>query len=407
MAVSINQGLVATDDPLQDDIVVQMRRQVAMLDVNTSKFFTMLDRLNTRNAKGFKHEWLEDQYLPTNLSLSVSITTTTDDISITSGEYSYLKVGDLIRVVQTGETMRIVSIPRTDGISVQRSWGAVDAASAQSGTSLGGLLLLSGSNEEGGEAPTAIVTKLTTNYNYTGIIRNAVYYTGTEQWIEHYSGPQLTRNRMKVAIDHKRQIENTLWFGAREYVTGTVGPRHTSGGIMEYLANGSSNQTSINGDLDKKELQDFLRGALQYGSERKVFFCAPLVAQVFGQLMDDDWVQAPPNTKVYGVNVNTLISAAWAGQTVPVVVKGEWNRFGTGASTANKTLGAMGVMVDMENVELLTAGSDAQGSRYISLRKERQAPSADSAMEEYLSEFTLAVYTPDSHAAIYGVTGAA
>jgi hypothetical protein len=279
----------------------------------------------------------------------------------------------------------------------------VAAATAASGTTLGGLLLIGLAAEQGQEAPTAVVTELTTDYNYTQIVRNSYRFTGTNQWTGWYSGPQLTRARMKVGVDHKRHIENVLWHGARDYAAGSTGPRHSAGGILEFLGGGSGNSTTVGGDLTRVALQDALRAALQYGNRsRKVLFAAPKVAQVFGQLMDDDWIQAPPGTSTYGVNVDAIISAAWAGARVPVVVKGEWNRFGTG--TANQ-LGSMAVIVDMGNVALKWAGNDAQGSRKISLRKERQNPSADEAFEEYLSEFTLCVMQPNTHYLIKGVTG--
>jgi hypothetical protein len=159
----------------------------------------------------------------------------------------------------------------------------------------------------------------------------------------------------------------------------------------------------VAGNLTETALQDFLRAGLRYGNRsRKVLFVAPKVAQVFGALMDDDWIQAPPGTSTYGVNVDAIVSAAWAGARVPVVVKGEWDRFGTG--TGNH-LGSQGVLVDMEYVALKWAGDDADGSRKISLRRNRQNPSADEAAEEYLSEFTLCVMQPNAHSQIKGITG--
>jgi hypothetical protein len=404
MAVTMNRGLVDTADPLANDRVVSMRRQVAMLDVNTSKFFTMLDRISTEEARSFKEEWLEDQYLPTNLSLAASVPTSGDPATawtLATGEGDYIKVNDLLKIVQTGEVVRVTAAT-TSAATVARAWGSVSAATAASGTTLGGLLLIGNAGEEGQEIPTAIVTELVTNYNYTHILRNSYRFTGTAQWIEWYSGPQLAQARMKVGVDHKRQIENILWDGARGYAAGTTGPQHTAGGVLEYLLTGTNNTTAVAGNLSRTALQNFLRSGLEYGSERKVLFAAPMVAQQIGAIMDDDWIQAPPGTKTFGVNVDAIISAAWAGQRVPVVVKGEWNRFGTG--TGNN-FGSRAVLVDMENVALKWAGADAQGSRKISLRRERQQPSADEAAEEFLSEFTLCVMQPNTHALMTGVTG--
>jgi hypothetical protein len=402
MATGINRGLVSTADPLSDDRVISMRKQIGELDVNTTQFFTMLDRISTEEARSFKEEWLEHEYIPTNMSLGASITNSATNFTLATGEGDYCHVGDHIKILQTGEVVRVVAVNSSTAVDVVRAVGSVAAASAASGTASGGLINLGLNAEQGQEAPTATVSKLTTNYNYTSIKRNSYRYTGTAQWIEWYSGPQMVRASRDVGIDHKRSIENQLWFGARGYTTGTTGPRHYSGGILEYL---STNKTSVAGNLTKTTLQNFLRSGLEYGNrDRKVLFVAPFVAQCIGTLMDDDWVQAPPGTKVYGVNVDTLISAAWAGARVPVVVKGEWNRFGTG--TGNN-LGSMAVLVDMTNVCLKWAKNDEQGSRKVSLRKDRQAPSADEAMHEYLSEFTLVCQVEKAHALMTGVTGTA
>ena len=75
MAVTMNRGLVTTADPLAYDRVVSMREELADLDKSTTQFFTMLDRISTEEASSFKEEWLMDQYLPTNLSVSASIPT--------------------------------------------------------------------------------------------------------------------------------------------------------------------------------------------------------------------------------------------------------------------------------------------------------------------------------------------
>lgn len=59
MAVTIDSGAQATDDPLAADLALSMDRQVANQDVDTSQFSTMLMKMPVQQASSFKEEWLE------------------------------------------------------------------------------------------------------------------------------------------------------------------------------------------------------------------------------------------------------------------------------------------------------------------------------------------------------------
>jgi hypothetical protein len=142
----------------------------------------------------------------------------------------------------------------------------VAAATAASGTTQGGLVIVNGSNEQDGGLPTALVTQKTANYNYHQIIRNAYTFTNTAQWSDWYSGNPLTYHRKKIAVEHKRELENGLFFGARSYTAGTSTPRATFGGLDEFI---STNITDAGGTFDKGELQDFLRAALSTATRRR------------------------------------------------------------------------------------------------------------------------------------------
>lgn len=232
-----------------------------------------------------------------------------------------------------------------------------------------------------------------------GIQRDSWRFTETEQWVGYYSGNQLAQGRENTAIWHKRQLENTLWFGARSYSASSP-PRGTPGGIDQYL---STNITDVAGTLDKGTIQDFLRGGLEFGNKsRKVLFASPIVAQVLGEFLQDNWVMAPPNSNVWGVNVEYLISAAFAGTRVPVVVKSDWKRVGEGTG---RHIGSRAYLIDMTNVELVKAPATAGGPRWVALKEDRQARDADEQAGEYLSEFTLKVKIEKSHALLRGVSG--
>lgn len=400
MAIGIDSGLVATDDPLAADLAVSMDEQVGMLDKDNSQFTTMLMKMEPATASSFKEEWLEDQLLPKNTALSVSAASADTTLNVTTSEGSYAKTGDIILVVQTGEHVRVTSAGAS-ALTVVRAIGSVAAATAVSGTSLGGLMIVAGANAQGGELPAAIVTEKTSDYNYCQIVRNSYRFTSTAEWTRWYSGNPLAYHRKKIGLEHKRELENILFKGVRSYTAngGNNAPMATAGGLDFFI----SAATDAGGTFDKGELNDFLREAMEYGDRnRKVLFCAPIVSMVLSEFLQDNWVRARPEDNVWGVKVDAVIEPAFAGGRIPVIVKGDWKRYGEG--TGNH-IGSQGVLVDMSQVELLKAPATKNGPRFCSLYSKRQNNSADETAEEFLSEITLKVKIPSAHRYLTGVTG--
>lgn len=303
-------------------------------------------------------------------------------------------------VVQTGEHVRITGVAAS-AWTVVRAIGSVAAATANSGTGSGGLVIVNGSASQGDTLPTAIVTQKVSDYNYTGIIRNSYRFTSTAEWARWYSGNPLAYHRKKIAIEHKRELEQELFFGARSYTSdgGNGAPRSTFGGIVHYVTATSD----AAGVLDKGEFADFLREAMEYGDRnRKALFCAPIVAQVLSEFLQDNWVRARPEDNVWGVKVDAVIEPTYVGARIPVFVKGDWKRFGEGTG---KHIGSRAYLLDLSQIELKKAPPTSNGPRFASLYSKRQARDADETAEEFLSEVTLVVKTPRAHRELTGVTG--
>jgi hypothetical protein len=398
MAVTTNRGVVATDDPLSNDLAVSMDTQVANQDVNTTQFSSMLMKLPVTTSKSFKEEWMEDVYLPKNTALSATAASADTNLAVTTSEGNYGKVGDIGKFVQTGEAFRITATGAS-AWTVVRAIGTVAAATAASGTTQGGLVIVNGSNEQDGGLPTALVTSKTANYNYHQIIRNAYTFTNTAQWTNWYSGNPLTYHRKKIAVEHKRELENGLFFGARSYTAGTSTPRATFGGLDEFI---STNITDAGGTFDKGELQDFLRGGMEFGDPtKKVLFAAPIVAQVLSEFLQDNWVHATTDDNIFGIKVDFVISGV-TGSRIPVFVKNDWKRYGEGSALH---IGSRAYLVDLSNVELHKAPSTQSGSRYATLYSNRQSPDVDYVSEEFLSDITFIPKLEKAHALLKAVTG--
>lgn len=385
MATTINSGLVDTADPLSNELKVDMREQIALLDQDTTQFSTMLMKLPSERANSFKVEWMNDELMPLASGLSATAASDDTNLKLTTGEGAYFKAGHIVRIAETGEPVRVTATAASS-ITVVR---AIDGSTAASTVSTSKLIIVGGSNEQGATAPTALITQRATNYNYTQIVRNAYRFTETAKATSWYGGPLQAKERRKKAIEHKWEIENALFFGARSYTAGTNNPRHTAGGLKQFVT-ASTNP----GTMDEVELQTFLRHGLEYGSKRKVLFCAPLVAQVLSSFLEDK-LQSRPGDNVWGVKVDGVISGVY-GQEIPVIVKREWKRYG---ETAGQ-YGSSGVLVDLDYVQFAPLRDTA-------LKPNRQAPDADEEMAEFITEFSLKVERPEVHRWLLDVTGAA
>jgi hypothetical protein len=397
MATSINSGQVDTADPVSQRLAVDMHEPIRMLDPDVSQFSTILmdSRLQDEKAESFKKEWLEDRLMPRVLSLGASATSSATTLTTGSGEAAYAKTGDIIRIPETGEAVRVTASDASASLTVVRGLGSVTAASANSGGA-GSLVIVGGSNGQGAGLPVRLITVQTHNYNYTQIVRNAYGFTRTAQQTKWYGGKKILEyEREKKATEHKADIENMLFFGARAYSANSDAghPQGQSGGLREFV---TTNVTDAAGTFDKAELQDFLTSGLQYGGQRKVLFCAPIIAQVLGEFLQDNWVQSPPGTKFFGANVNGVISAAF-GAEIPVIVKRQWGAMGTPSSTLNR-YSSLAFLVDLDSVRL------APMQRSVRLQ-DRQANDIDGNSEEYLAELTLVVQQETHHAILKNVTG--
>jgi hypothetical protein len=373
---------------------------MSYLDQDNSQFVTMLQRMPEEQIAHYKHEWPEDQLLPQHTAFSTTASAAVTVIGVTTSEGLIARAGDVFRIMSTGEAC-IITAAFTSAWSIIRGFGGTAAATAASGAKV---VIVGNMNEQNADAPSAVITQRTLNYNYTGIFRDVLDFSGTDEVLSYYGEEEgmFDSEKRKKLIEHKWRQERAAFFGARGYTTGTAGKPWTSaGGLVEFI---STNRIDIATSLTRPELQDTLRTALQYGNRsRKVMFCGPLVAQVIGSFLQDYWVQAAPTDTVWGVKVDYVLSAAFAGKQIPVVVKGDWMRFG---EDATRGYGSSGFIVDMDYVARLPLirGGKNRDTHY---RDNIQLPGVDGHKAEYLTEVSYRFANEKAHTYFYNVLAAA
>jgi hypothetical protein len=385
MPVTVTSG-VASDDVstlLQARRVVDMDPVIKQLEPDDAPFTVMLSQVSSRPAKSQKVEWLSDQLIPRLTTLAAAVLIADTTITVATGTGVYFRPNDILRLAN-GENVKVVSIA-TDVITVTRSIGSVAASAVAISTDV---IKIGNASAEGATLGAIRMTQQVANYNYCQIQRDPLGFTNTLIQSDLYGGNEPQYEAKKKMMEHRRQIENTLFFGQRDLATGAA-PTGFCGGLADFI---SSNITTVGGNLTESGFATFLRTGFRYGSRNKVLFASPLVVSALSSFPQSKLALPSSDVKSYGVSLMEYRGAN--GGTVKIVEKRDWLDF---SSTSNQ-IGSWAVLVDMDDVVM-------RPLRKTALLPNRQAPDADQTVQEYLTEFSLQVGIEQNHAILRGVTG--
>lgn len=383
---TILTGVVDDADILSNQRVVDMSPTIAQLEPDEAPLTTMLQKTSKRAAYSQKVEWLSDELVPRLTTLSASATSAATALSVATGTGTYFRPGDVIRIASTGENCAVSAVSADTVYVVARTLGAVTSISAASGVDV---IKVGNAAAEGATLGTLIQTKKVANYNYAQIQRDPWGFTNTLVASKLYGGPEPANEAKKKLIEHKRQMENTLFWGTRDLITTGTAPIGYVGGIYQYV---TSNITSSVGALTETLFETFLRKAFRYGSQNKVMFCSPIVASALSSFPQGKLAPPSPSIDTFGVSLSKYQSAS--GAMVDIAVKRDWYDF----QTTGNQYGGIGVVVDMDDITM-------RPLRDTVLKPDRQANDEDSVKQEYLTEWSLELGLEKKHAIISGITG--
>jgi hypothetical protein len=378
-------GVVDDADILSNQRVVDMSPTIAQLEPDEAPLTTMLQKIGKRAAFSQKVEWLSDELVPRLTTLSASAASDLTAIAVATGTGTYFRAGDVVRIASTGENCSVSAVS-ANTVYVTRALGGVTALSAASGVDL---IKVGNAAAEGATLGTLIQTKKVANYNYAQIQRDPWGFTNTLVASKLYGGPEPANEAKKKLIEHKRQLENSLFWGVRDLNTSGSAPIGYVGGIFQYV---TSNITSVGGNLTESVMETFLRTAFRYGSQNKVMFVSPLVASAMSSFAQGKLALPSVDTNKYGVSLGQYQSAS--GAVIQIMIKRDWLDFQAGSNQ----YGGIGVVVDMDDVTM-------RPLRDTVLKPDRQANDEDSVKQEYLTEWSFELGQEKKHAIIRGITG--
>ncbi len=290
----------------QDQRAVEFMERVFQYDPPDSPMLTITTkRAQTMRARTTEPKHLEDDVLPewdqANGTIASGVTALVVD------NPTYHREGDILKVVQTGETVRVISVDTgTSTLGITRSWGATAAATI---TDNFWLLNMGTAEAEGDLAPPAKSTVTVTKSNYTQILRTTVHLTKTLDNIDLYGGPERNRQRRKEGARHARLWEQICLHGEkREDTTSGDTPIRSAGGIDEHIA---TNVLATSGVLTEGQFIDFIGDCMRYsvnGRKRKGLLASRELMATISSWGNHKLRTNSAASATYGIEVTTYIS---------------------------------------------------------------------------------------------------
>ena len=378
-------GVRTTSNIQQARRVVDMAKNIALLDPNDSPFVTFLKlaKQDVRVAKAPKIEWLEDDLIgaatQVNNGSGISITTSSTSIAVDDG--SIFSVGDLISIPAKSLVYRITAISTNTLTAIQFGTSVASGTIADDSV----VLKLGNAMEENSSAPAAKTTQEVACYNYTQIFRTPVSFSGTELATELYGGKDRAYQRRKKALEHKRDIARAMYFGvSKEDTTGTT-PRRTMGGLLSFLTEStafdSSTQPLTYANFNKYVAQP----VFSHGSKDKLLIAGPNLMNAINAWSEAKLVTEVDPAATYGIRVKNLITGYGDLKVIydPLLADGYHAGYG--------------MVIDTDNIRY----AYLQG-RDTKLNTNIQANDVDGVIDEYITECSLEVKLPKTHLLITG-----
>ena len=310
MSVTVRTGSQATAGAYAinpDQLVIDMMERVFQYDPPDSPMLTIVTkRAQVMRARQTTVKHLEDDVLPdwdqctTGIGSGITL--------MVVNNVNYHREGDILKVVATGESLRVISVNTgTNTLGIRRAWGTVAAASIATSAFL---LNMGAAEAEGDVPPPAKSTVTVTQTNFTQILRTVVHLTKTLDNVDQYGGPERNRQRKKAGAKHARLWEQICLHGQKkeDTVTGDT-PIRSAGGLDERI---STNVLATGGVLTESQFISFVGDCMRFSvrgnTRRKGLLCSRQLMATISSWGNHKLQTNSSASATYGIQVVSYIS---------------------------------------------------------------------------------------------------
>ena len=411
------QGLRTTSNFVTGQRPLNWREGILLLDPNgDTPLLGLTAAMKKRETDDPEFNWWEKSLSTRRLQLTSSATAltssnTTVTLDATNGNGKSVKEGDLLRVAETGEIVRVTADPTSDtSITIQRSWGDT-AATALDTTAAGKnpwLIVIGSVYEEGSLAPSGVNFDPTKKYNYTQIFRGTLEMTRTASKTRLRTGDAVKEAKRECLQYHGIDMERAFWLGDRIETTVNGKPARSLGGYLWLLSNYNSGSNIANAKTDYPSgvtmagLEEYMYDIFQYGSSEKMAFCGNRSLLTISQIVrKNSQFNIQSGIKEYGMDVSRLMTPFGT-----LVLKNHplFNQDvgGTTAGTAYYGMESWMAVCDMAQFKYVyLTGSDTKYEPVL------QSNGMDGMQSGYITECSLEIAHPVTHYLVKNLVAAA
>ena len=314
-AQTLISGQQRTNQELQVSQVIDISNKVFQFDPAGSPMMRVItERSQTQPSKNTTIRWMEDAPVPTWFRANATINSSATAL-VTSSDSSAIVPGDLLKVMSSGEVVRVTANnTSTNTLTIVRAFGGTAASIAANAW----LLNLRGGAAEGDSSVDARATVKVEKTNYTEIWKTSVELSRTITEVDHYGFTPRDYERKKAGELHALSIERSFLFGRkREDLTGAR-PIRAAGGFDEYV---TTNRFAVGGALNEADFLDWVMDCFRYSvspsRSRKLLICSREVqATIAGWGLNKLTINDKARS-VYGMEVTDYVTPAGTLSLIP------------------------------------------------------------------------------------------
>lgn len=379
-------GARGTTDITQGLRKVDMASKISLLDPSANPFTLFTKKASSKSTYNTSFQWAEDTLEPRFDAVNAGGGYTSSATQIVVDNANYFAEHDIVLNTASNEVIRVQSVNTgTQTLDIVRGVGSTAASMTDNDE----LMIIGSAQPEGDTAKPARSINASLVTNYCQIFRQPVEETETNRHSDLFvDEDDEAYTEMKAGIEHAIEQESACLFGGGAIDTTGPKPRRTTKGLTRFIV---TNTNSVGGAMSEATFFGGLRPAFRYGSKKKLGLAAGLPLDVLNGYARGKIQVTDQGRSAYGVDVVDYISPHGT-LTVARHDLLEGTKWGKAI-----------IVVDLAETKWRFL-ANRNGSRDTALYRDRQAPSADTRMSEYITEGGIQVGLEQCHAIYTGIT---
>jgi hypothetical protein len=297
---TIAQGVRGQEDMNSYRVIAEMEDTIHLYMPEATPLLTLSSKARKKRVvNNEKFEWLWKDEYPREITLTGAALIGDTTLDVNDYDDDVPVVGDILQNTRTQEVVRVTTVA-ANTLTVTRGLNAAGAIDMDAGDKL---FIIGRAAEDGATKGTFTSIQDENEYNYCQIFRRPFGHTYRLGRTNLYGGRDPITEKRFNAVEHKKDMELSAYFGVRYRAAGTYHYITASGGLNYFV---QSNRWNLGGDLPTKQtftraMEDMMRwgdGGYLNGSGTKYLFCSSHWMTIFEEWYKDQIRHKPLDTKL-------------------------------------------------------------------------------------------------------------